>query len=119
MLGQHFGRLIHVPGTLAANLDIRFSVPVDCRLVRVSHCAGNDSDATFTLGVSGDTDSILTSTNLGDSGTPTVEDVDDWAATNPTGRLSQGDVLVITLDFDGVAGAAAQDVTMDLDFLEG
>ena len=119
MLGQHFGRLIHVPGTLTANLDIRLSVPVDCRLARVSLVASNDSDATVDIGISTDTDSILNDAAVGDSGTPAVLDVDDFATTNPTGDLDQGDILVITVDYDGAALTAANDLTIDLDFIEG
>jgi len=29
---------IHVTGTLAANVDIRFKLPVDCQLISVSAC---------------------------------------------------------------------------------
>ena len=119
MIGKHFGRVIHVAGTLAANIVATISVPVDCRLVRVSACASNDSDATLIIGESADTDSILASTTIGDSGTPEVFDVDDWASTNELGQLSQGDILVVTVDFDGSGGTAAADLTVDLDFIEG
>ena len=119
MLGQHFGRLIHVPGAMTANLDIRLSIPVDCRLVRVSAVTSNDADTTLAIGISTDTDSILAATTIGDSQTPAVKDVDDWASTNETGELSQGDILVLTVDFDGSAGTAGEDLTIDLDFIEG
>jgi hypothetical protein len=119
MLGQHFGRTIHVPGTLTANLDIRINMPVDCRLHRVSAVASNDSDATIKIGTSSDDDEILTSTTIGDSQTPVTKDVSDWASTNPTGELDKNEVLVITVDYDGSAGTAAQDLTLDLDFIEG
>jgi hypothetical protein len=119
MIGHHLARLIHVPGTLAANVTVTLSMPQDCRLVRVSAVASNNSDATLMIGVSADTDSIMAATAIGDSGVPAVFDPDDWAATNPTGRLYEADILVLTLDFDGAAGTAAQNVTIDLDFLEG
>jgi hypothetical protein len=119
MLGKHFGRTIHVPGALTADLDIRLSVPVDCRLKRVSAVASNDSDATLAIGISTDTDSILTAATIGDSQTPVTKDVSDWATTNPTGDLDQGDILVLTVDYDGASGTAAQDLTIDLDFIEG
>ena len=119
MLGQHFGRLIHVPGTLTADLAIKLSVPVDCRLVRVSAVTSNDADTKITVGVSTDTDSILASTAIGDSGTPAVKTVSNWATTNATGELSQGDILVVTVDYDGASGTAGADLTIDLDFIEG
>lgn len=119
MLGQHFGRLIHVPGAMSADLDIRLSVPVDCRLVRVSAVTSNDADTRISIGDSDDADSILASTTIGDSQTPVVKAVDDWASANPTGVLSQGDVLVVGVDYDGAAGTAGEDLTIDLDFIEG
>lgn len=119
MIGRHFGRLIHVPGALTANLDIRINVPVDCRINRISAVASNDSDATLAVGDSGDEDEILTATAIGDSQTPVVFDEDDWASTNETAELSKGDILVLTIDYDGATGTAAQDLTIDIDFLEG
>lgn len=119
MIGRHFGRTIHVPGAMSANLDIRINMPVDCRLARVSAVTSNDSDATLTIGDSDDDDAILDTTTIGDSQTPQVFDVDNWNTPNPTGELSKGDVLVITVDYDGSAGTAGEDLTLDLDFLEG
>lgn len=119
MIGRHFGRTIHVAGTLSADLDIRLSVPVDCRVHRVSVVASNASDATIDVGTSDDDDEILSAQDAGDSGTPAVYDADDFATANDTGELKQGDVLVITVDHDGAAGTAAQDLTIDIDFLEG
>lgn len=119
MIGHHVARTVHIPGTLAANLDIRLALPQDCMLVRVSAVAGNDSDATLAIGDSTDTDAILAAAAIGDSGTPAVFDRDSWASANPTGHLQAGDILVLSLNFDGAAGTAAADVTVDLDFLEG
>ena len=119
MLGMHFGRCIHVPGALIAGVGVVISVPVDCRLVRVSAVGSNANDATLKIGVGDDDDSILQAAEIGDSGAPVVFDESNWASTNPTGRLRQGDVLRVTLDHDGDGGDAAQDVTIDLDFVEG
>lgn len=119
MIGKHFGRTIHVVGAPVGNVVATLSVPVDCRLKRVSFCGSNAADAVLSIGVSGDTDSILAEQDIGDSGTPAVYDVDDFESTNPTGRLEQGDILVITVDPDGDGGTASQDITVDLDFLEG
>lgn len=119
MIGHHFGRTIHVPGSLAADLEITINVPVDCRLVRVSAVASNDSDATLAIGVDGDADDIMAATAIGDSGTPVVFDTDDWESTTPLGRLLQGELLQLAVDFDGAAGTAADDLTIDLDFIEG
>ncbi len=119
MIGKHFGRTIHVPGTLAANIGVVINFPVDARLARVSAVASNDSAATMTIGVGTDGDNILASTTIGDSGTPAVFDASDWAATNPLGRIKKGELLTVTVDYDGAAGTAAQNLTVDLDFIEG
>ena len=38
---RKFSHAYHVPGTLSADLDIRFTVPSDCTLVHISAVAGN------------------------------------------------------------------------------
>ena len=119
MIGKQFGRTIHVPGSLAADLEITIGVPVDCRLARVSAVASNNSDAELAIGVGNDADNIMASATIGDSGTPVVFDPDDWASTNPLGRLEQGDLLKLVVDYDGDGGTAADDLTLDLHFLDG
>ncbi|MFN2152864.1 MAG: hypothetical protein ACK2T5_14770 [Anaerolineales bacterium] len=120
-----FSHAFHIPGTLAANLNIRFTVPSDCCLVHVSAVASNDSDATITLGTSADTDGFLAACVIGDSATPVEKEradfdgalLTDAGKENP--RLSDGDIFVIVLDYDGSAGTAADDVTIVLTFTEG
>lgn len=119
MIGKHFGRTIHVPGTLAADVAVTISMPVDCRLRRVSAVGSNANDAELQIGVGDDADNIMAAAAIGDSHVPVIFDTGDWASTNATGRLAQGDLLKLALDFDGDGGTAAQDVTIDLDFVEG
>lgn len=119
MLGNHIVWSFHVPGTLAANVNVRFAVPVDCRASHISAVASNDSDATMTFGVSTDTDSILASTTIGDSNVPAEFDRDDWASTNETAELAKGDIAVLTVDYDGSSGTAAADLTVIITALEG
>jgi hypothetical protein len=119
MLGQYTTRTIHVPGVLGADLDVRVAVARGCRLVAASAVAGNESAATLAIGVAADTDSILAPAPIGSSGAPVLLGPGDWASTNASGRLRAGEVLVVTLDFDGDGGAAAQDVTVELGFLDG
>jgi len=122
---RKFSHAYHVPGTLSADLDIRFTVPSDCTLVHVSAVAGNDSDATLALGSSDDTDGYLTATAIGDSGTPAEFDRADFDgallsdAGNEFPRLAAGTVFVLTLDHDGASGTAAQNVTLVLTLAEG
>jgi hypothetical protein len=119
MLGNHISWSFHVPGTLAANVGVRFAVPVDCRVVHISAVASNDSDATMMVGVSADTDSILAATAIGDSGVPAVFERGDWASANETAELAKGDIAVLSVDYDGSSGTAAADLTVVLTALEG
>ena len=122
---RKFVMAFHVPGSLAANVDLRFTVPSDCTLVHVSAVASNDSDATLALGTSADTDGFLAACVIGDSGTPVEKEVADFdgALLSDAGsehpRLSDGDVFVITVDYDGASGTAADDLTVVLTFQEG
>ena len=120
-----FSHAFHIPGTLAANLNIRFTVPSPCSLVHVSAVASNDSDATMALGTSADTDGFLAACVIGDSNTPVEKEradfdgalLTDAGKENP--RLDDGDIFVITIDYDGASGTAAQNVTLVLTFTEG
>lgn len=109
----------HLHGTLAANAVITWTAPAEGRIKEISAGASNDSDATLMAGDAADTNEYLAAAVIGDSGTPVVFDVDDWATTNPTAKFRKGDVIVLTLDFDGSAGTAGQDVTIIVTTLEG
>jgi len=120
---RKFSHAFHIPGTLAADIDIRFTVPSDCTLVHVSAVAGNDSDATLAIGSSADTDGYLTATAIGDSNTPvekeTLSDFDGALADSQYPHITDGTIVVLTLDHDGDSGTAAQNVTIVLTFVEG
>jgi hypothetical protein len=124
-MNRIFQQSYHIPGTLSANIAIRFTAPCDCTLLHVSAVASNDSDATLIVGDSSDTDEYLTSSTIGDSGTPAEFDGDDFVDTDGNShnryypRISDGTVVVVTLDYDGASGTAAQDVTLVLTFAEG
>jgi len=115
----------HIPGTLSADINIRFTVPANCTLNHVSAVASNDSDATLALGTSADTDGFLAAAVIGDSNTPVEKALAnfDGALLTEAGkdhpRLSDGDIFVATLDHDGASGTAAQNVTLVFTFDEG
>lgn len=119
MQGHRNLMAFHVPGDVAANVVITFEAPFDFRFRTISACTSNDSDATLMLGVSGNTDSILTAAVIGDSSVPVEKRRADFASTNPTGVITKGEIVVLTVDFDGSAGTAADDLTVLLDILEG
>jgi hypothetical protein len=124
-MNRTFQQTYHVPGTLSANLDIRFTAHTNMSLVHVSAVASKDSDATIALGTSADTDGFLAACVIGDSAVPVEKELADFdgALLTDSGkeypRISDGDVVVVTLDYDGAAGTAADDFTLVLTFTEG
>jgi hypothetical protein len=124
-MNRVFQQAYHIPGTLSANIDIRFKTPFDCQLIHVSAVASNDSDATITIGDSSDTDEYVQASVIGDSQTPAEFDGDDFYDADGNQHdiyyphIAADTVVVITLDYDGASGTAAQDVTIVLTFTEG
>ena len=118
MQGTHFTIPIHVPGTLTANIVPKFNVPFACQLVHVSAVASNNSDATLKLGNSSDAAAYLAETTFGDSGTPTEFGKDSFVGAEYP-HIPDGTLFILTLDYDGAAGTAAQNVTILLTFSEG
>ena len=122
---RKFQHGFHITGALTDNAVITWTAPCDCQLVHVSACASNDSDATLTVGDSADPDEYLTSSVVGDSGTPAEYDGDDFVDTvgDTHGkywpRISDGTVVIVTVDYDGAEGTAAEDLTVVLTFVEG
>ena len=124
-MNRIFQQAFHIPGTLSANVSIKYTAPCDCTLLHVSAVASNDSDATLTIGDSSDPDEFLTSCTIGDSGTPAEKDGNDFVDTDGNShnryypRIADGTVVVITLDYDGDGGTAADDFSLVLTFAEG
>jgi len=122
---RKFSHAFHIPGTLSADLDIRFTVPSNCSLVHVSAVSSNDSDATLAIGTSADTDGYLTAAVIGDSQTPAefeLADFDGALLADPGKEYphpTDGTIIAITIDYDGASGTAADDLTLVLTFVEG
>ena len=76
-------------------------------------------NAAFILGQTGDTDSILAATNVGDSSVVSAVTRSSFATTNPTGRLLKGEDLIMTVDYDGSSGTAAANLTVTIAVTEG
>jgi hypothetical protein len=113
-----FQQAFHIPGTLSADIDIRYTAPMDCTLIHASAVASNDSDATLKIGTSDDDDEFLTAAVIGDSNTPVEFEQDDFVG-DQYPRIEDGDVVIITVDYDGSSGTAADDLTLLLTFAEG
>ena len=120
-----FQQAYHVPGTLSADLNIRFTAPMDCTLLHVSAVASNDSAALLCIGDSADPDEYLLSSEIGDSNVPAEFDGNDFVDTAGAThhlyypRIADGTVVCIALDYDGDGGTAAQNFTLVLTFAEG
>ena len=108
----------HVPGTLSADLTLKWTAPFDCTLI-------NDSDALIVVGDSADADEYVTSAVIGDSGVPAEFDHDDFVDTAGDTharyypRIVDGTIVAVALDYDGAGGTAADDFTLVLTFCEG
>jgi len=118
MLGNMFTHTVHVPGTLAANITVVFTVPVDCTLIHASAVGSNANNGLLILGNTSNDDAYLESASIGDSSAPA-----EFAQSNFVGgqfpRLLKGTVFSATLDFDGASGTATANFTLSLTFLEG
>jgi hypothetical protein len=124
MQGNKVVIAVPLPGTLAANVTMAVPLDFDCTLVAVSATASNDSDATLQVGTVADPDGILTATVIGDSDarvTYTAADFDGALAVGDSVSpiaLEKTDELHFTLDFDGAAGTAAQNVCITFTLVE-
>lgn len=107
------------PGTLAANVVIRFTIPFDAQLIHISAVGTNATDAGLKVGTSLDDDEIFTVSDgaFGRNGVPNEFDISDWRPLlNSQGLLTAGQIVLATIDYDGVAGTAIQNATLVLTF---
>ena len=122
-MNRVFQTAFHIPGTLAANLNIRWTAPFNCQLIHVGAVGSNANDAELTVGTSADTDGYITAFAIGDSNTPVekeaLTDFDGALASSQYPHIADGTILVLVLDYDGDGGTAADDVTIVLTFTEG
>jgi hypothetical protein len=107
-----------VPGTLSANVVTRFTAPIDMTLEMVSASASNDSDATLMVGNASDDDAYLEAATIGDSGVPVEKTKANFVGSQPV-HITDGTTIVVTVDFDGSSGTAAQNLQVLLVFSEG
>ena len=124
-MNRIFQQAFHIPGTLSANVSIKYTAPCDCTLLHVSAVGSNSNSGLLTIGDSSDADEFLTSSSIGDSGTPAEFDGNDFVDTDGNShnryypRIADGTVVVIALDHDGDGGTATDDFTLVLTFAEG
>ena len=128
MQGNRIAVSVHVGGTLAANQTGVFVLPCDATLEHVSACQSNAGAATLMFGTVADPDGFKLPVAIGVSNVPTSWGRADFmgalvpsgnGALSPLPRLVQGTAFSWTLDFDGAAGTAGQNVSLLFTFLEG
>ena len=122
-MNRVFQTAFHIPGTLAANIAIKWTAPFNCQLIHVSVVGSNANDAELTVGTSAHVDGYITAFAIGDSGTPVekeaLTDFDGALAGSQYPHIADGTIIALALDYDGDGGTAAQDVTIVLTFTEG
>jgi hypothetical protein len=118
MLGNVFTQTYYLPGTLAANVDIRFKPAINCKLIHVSACGSNTNNAVMVIGSDSDNDAYLTAVDVGDGNVPSEFDRDDFVNTQYP-RLSKSGVVSVLVDYDGAGGTAVANLSLVLTFLEG
>ncbi len=119
MQGNLFTIPIIVPGTLTADVAFRFQAPFDMQLVKVT--AGCDNALTFILdiGTQADPDAYLDEVTVtGATATTTELDRDDFVG-DQYAYISDGDEVVLTIDFDGGGGNDSANISIVLWFYEG
>ena len=127
-MNRVFQQVYHVPGTLTADTNIRFTAPCDCSLIHVSAVNSTAYAAGLTIGDSDDADEYLTKSSIGVSNTPVEFDGNDFVDTAGDThsryypRIADGTVVVIAVDFNyngGGSANASADLTLVLTFVEG
>ena len=124
-MGNLFQVGFHVPGTLSADVSIKWTAPCDCQLLHVSAVGSNENNGLITVGDSADADEYVQSSSIGDSGTPVDFDYDDFYDSGGSQpgvyypHIAAGTIVAIALDYDGSNGTATDDFTVVLTFSEG
>jgi hypothetical protein len=108
----------YIPGTLAANHVLEFVAPFDCQLIHAQAHQSNDGSATLKIDTSSDDDAYLAESAIGDSNVPAEWDRDNFVGTQFP-HIADGTVVVLTLDYDGAAGTAAQNAQILLTLTQG
>jgi len=119
MLGK-FTMTIVIPGTLAAPVDFKATIPSPCTIQHLSMCQSNAAgDARIKIGTSSDDDAYLAYTAAGQDGVPVVlSALSDWIdSVRP--HLAKDEVFAVYVDHDGDSGTAGDDLTIVITFTEG
>jgi hypothetical protein len=114
----------HVPGTLGADLNIRFKAPHDMQLIHVSAQGSGVAAAGLSIGTATDAAIHLAKASIGVSNVAVEFDFEDFVAyaNKAYPRIAKSAYLCLALDYDYNAGGgsvASADVTITLTLLKG
>ncbi len=116
-----FTHTVVVPGTLAADIDFRFTLPCDAQLLHISASNSSANAAGLTVGNYNTADAYMVKSNIGVSGAPV-----EFAKANFVGgqfpHIPKGYCVVAAVDYDyngGGAGAASANLSLVFTFSEG
>jgi len=118
MIGNSVVHSFHVPGTMAANLTIKFKTPEDMTLEHVSSVVTTNGSSTIKIGNSDNDDAYVEEIACGVSGTP-AEITRTGFVGDQYPHISKGTIVIVTIDYDGAAGTAGANLTVVLTFKEG
>ena len=101
--------------TLTADLLMQWTLPVGCTLIHVSAVVSSNGSTKVAIGDGGNTSQAIAAFAAGVSGTPVEKDTADF--TDP--HFIAGDVLTVTIDYDGAGGTAGVNPCVVMTFLAG
>ncbi len=119
MQGTHVTVPFHTAGALAANHSYIFKLPFDAQLIGVSAAASNASDAIIDVGYTGALEAYVANMDAGDSSVAAILDEPGDFEGDNFPHIAALTNIIITVDYDGAGGTAAQNLTVLLTFTEG
>jgi hypothetical protein len=117
MQGDRVTLSFHIPGTLGADPNIRFVLPFDAQLERVSSVCSGAHPAGVYIGNSADTDAYVVEIASGVSNTP-LEIVRTGFVGEQFPHITKGTIITVIADYDD-DGTACANLTIVLTFSEG
>ncbi len=119
MQGTRITVSFHTAGALAANHSYIFKLPFDAQLIGISVAASNASSAIIDVGYTGALEAYVKDMDAGDSSVAAIlDEPGDFVGDNFPHIVALTNIIV-TVDYDGAGGTAAQDLTTVLTFTEG
>jgi len=98
-------------GALAANYEFHYKVCFPFTIEEISAKTSNAGSTRIKVGTNSDDDEFLTYTDVGTTIVQIGDDTDDWRY-DVKPHLETGDVLEITVDYDGASGTAGEDLVL-------